>query len=201
MAVELPRPPGLLLSFWVYIHSKNVNTNASLLPGWVSWEEKIFLSDPSSKWDVATWRCSCQLPICHSMFGFYFDPLNTPRAEQNGWHFPDAFLKEFSFGKTSAFGLQCHWSSVLMVRLTMSQHWFRHLLGPGETTGHYWNQWEASLLMYKLYMHRQASTCSFLWPKSTNISISQEGSIYLIIFAHKSNMIKMLSGAPFTNMD
>ena len=127
-----------------------------------------------------------------------FDSILTPLTHQgqntqNGWHFPDEILKVFSFGKPSAFGLQCHWSSVLMVRLTMSQHWFRHLPGRGETTGHYSNQWEAYLLMYKLYRHHQASTCSFLWPKSTNISISQEGSIYLIIFAHKSDMIKMLS--------
>ena len=37
--------------------------------------------------------------------------------------------------------LKFHWNVLLMVQLTISQHWFRSWLGADQATSHYLNQW------------------------------------------------------------
>ena len=50
--------------------------------------------------------------------------------------FSDTFLWMLSF----VFWLKLHWNLLLMVQLTITQHWFRWLLGIEQVTSHYLNQ-------------------------------------------------------------
>ena len=65
----------------------------------------------------------------------------TLRSRQDGRHFPDDILDEFSWMKMYNFPLRFHWSLFLMVQLTIFQHWFRYWLDAYQATSHCLNQW------------------------------------------------------------
>ena len=61
------------------------------------------------------------IPMMH-MIWLIFTAL---RPEQNGRHFADSNFKYIFLMKTIAVWLKLHWRLFLVVRLTISQHWFR----------------------------------------------------------------------------
>ena len=51
------------------------------------------------------------------------------------------FSNAFSWMKMHEFRLRFHWSLLLRVQLTISQHWLRYWLGAVQATSQYLNQW------------------------------------------------------------
>ena len=74
--------------------------------------------------------------------------FKTPRPKQNGrQHFSDIsiFLYE---NLLTVFGFKFNWNLFPMVKLTISQYWFRYWLGAEKATSHYLNQWCPSCLTH-----------------------------------------------------
>ena len=55
------------------------------------------------------------------------------------------FSSAFSWMQMFDFWLKLHWSLFPRIQLTIFHHWFRWLLGAGQATSHYLNQWWFSL--------------------------------------------------------
>ena len=71
--------------------------------------------------------------------------FNSSRPGHNGRLFADDIFRCI-FVNFSVFWLKFHWSLFLMVRLIITQHWFRYWLDAAQTTSHYLNQcWPDSL--------------------------------------------------------
>ena len=61
------------------------------------------------------------------------------------------FSNAFSWMKIYEFRLICHYNYFPMVKLTISQNWFRYWLGTDQATSHYLNQW------WQIYWRKYAS--------------------------------------------
>ena len=55
--------------------------------------------------------------------------------------FQTTFSIGFYWMEMHEFRFKFHWSLLLSVQLTISQHWFRQWLGADQATSHYLNQW------------------------------------------------------------
>ena len=72
--------------------------------------------------------------------------VNSSPPGQNGCHFTDDIWDAFSWMKNFASWLKFHWSFLLRVQLTITQHWFRLSLSVEWATSYYLNQcWLSSL--------------------------------------------------------
>ena len=81
-----------------------------------------------------------------------------------------AFWNAFSWLKSFVIWFEFHWSLLLKVQLTISQHWFRNWLGAKQATSHYLNQcWPSSLMhICGTSGSRFNSSCWLIWKSDTH---------------------------------
>ena len=137
-----------------------------------------------------------QRPFCHSLnvlvHIIYLKDQEAPvkRACHPGGHYGDycagvlslthlslnkmvsqtAFWNAFSWLKSFVIWFEFHWSLLLKVQLTISQHWFRNWLGAKQATSHYLNQCWPSSLMHICGTRGSwfNSSCWLIWKSDTH---------------------------------
>ena len=108
----------------------------------------FFIMRPRLKWHLRYMRWHVWAIYGSSIWYMHYDvvcllgcALTHRDRDKIAAIFQTTFPNAFSWMKLCEFWLRFHWSLFLRVQLTIFRHWFKWLLGAGQATSHYLDQW------------------------------------------------------------